>query len=204
MEPKERILEKADELFHKYGLRSVSMDDIAAQTGMSKKTLYHYFVDKDELVDAVFTTVMDCNKAHCCAEQQNADNALHEVFLAFDRVQEMFANMNPALLFDMEKYHPLTFKKFKEFKNNFLYGMIKANLERGISEELYRSDIDVDILSRYRVHSIMLAFNAEAFPTSRTQHLYIEQQLVEIFLHGLATAKGVKLIHKYKSQRIKK
>ncbi|HEY0059300.1 MAG TPA: helix-turn-helix domain-containing protein, partial [Flavisolibacter sp.] len=125
MEPKQRILEKAHELFHRYGLRSVSMDDIAAQVGMSKKTLYLYFTDKDELVDAVFTGIMEVNKTRCSVEQQDADNALHEVFLAFDRTQEMFSHMNPAVLFDMEKYHASTFSKFKEFKNTFLYGMIK-------------------------------------------------------------------------------
>ncbi len=204
MEPKERILQKSDELFNSYGLRSVSMDDIAAQVGMSKKTLYQYFVDKDELVDAVFSSVMECNKVHCCAEKEAADNAMHEVFLAYDRVQEMFANMNPSVLFDMEKYHQVTFNKFKEFKNNFLFGMIKANIARGIDEGLYRSEIDIDILSRYRIHSIMLAFNKDVFPTHRTQVVQIEQQLVEHFLYGIATAKGVKLILKYKNQRIKK
>ncbi len=203
MEPKERILEKAHELFHRYGLRSVSMDDIAAQTGMSKKTLYQYFTDKDELVDAVFTTVMQENKTHCCAEQQKADNALHEVFLAFDRTQEMFTSMNASVLFDMEKYHSKTYIKFKDFKNSFLYGMIKSNIERGIEEELYRNDIDVDILTRYRIHGIMLAFNSEVFPANRTQLIQIEQQLVENFLYGLATPKGIKLIQKYKGQRTK-
>ena len=204
MEPKQRILEKAHELFHRYGLRSVSMDDIAAQVGMSKKTLYLYFTDKDELVDAVFTTIMEGNKTMCSAEQQSADNALHEVFLAFDRTQEMFAQMHPAVLFDMEKYHTATFVKFKEFKNTFLYGIIKDNIERGIKEELYREDIDVDILTRFRIHSIMLVFNPEVFPTNRTQIVHIEQQLVEHFLYGLSTSKGIKLIQKYKSQRTQK
>ncbi len=203
MEPKERILEKAHELFNRYGLRSVSMDDIAAQVGMSKKTLYQYFTDKNDLVDAVFTTIMEANKTHCTLEQQKAENALHETFLAFDRTQEMFAEMNPSVLFDMEKYHPLTFTKFKDFKNSFLYGMIKTNIERGIKEELYRPDIDVDTLARFRVHSILLAFNNEVFPANRSRLVEIEQQLIEHFLYGLATSKGVKLILKYKSQRTK-
>jgi len=203
MDPKDRILEKAHELFNSYGLRSVSMDDIAAQVGMSKKTLYQYFTDKNDLVDAVFTAIMESNKQYCCQEQIKAENALHETFLAFDRTQEMFAEMNPSVLFDMEKYHPSTFNKFKDFKNGFLYGMIKANIERGISEGLYRADIDVDTLARLRIHTILLAFNAEVFPANRTRLVEIEQQLIEHFLYGLATSKGIKLILKYKSQRTK-
>lgn len=177
------------------------MDDIASQLGMSKKTLYQYYADKDELVNAVFTTVMEGNKVNCCEAEKRAENALHEVFLAFDRVQELFANMNPSVLFDMEKYHPNTFKLFKEFQNGFLYRMISANIRRGIEEGLYREDVDVDIVSRFRIHSIMLSFNSEAFPNNRTQLVHIEQQLLELFLHGLATPKGEKLIQKYLNQR---
>src|SRR5919107_5991524 len=76
MEPKERILQKAHELFNRYGIRSVSMDEIAAQVGMSKKTVYQYYVDKDELVSAVFTGIMMHNKQACTADRANAENAL--------------------------------------------------------------------------------------------------------------------------------
>jgi AcrR family transcriptional regulator len=204
MEAKDRILLKAHELFNRYGIRSVSMDDIAAQVGMSKKTLYQYVTDKEELVGAVFNAIMEGNKGHCCDAQKVSNNALDEVFLAFDRVQEMFANMNPAILFDMEKYHPETFKKFREYQTGFLYGMIKTNLERGVREGSYRDDIDVDTLTRYRIHSVMIAFNPEVFPNNRTQLVHIEQELLEHFLYGLATGKGDKIIDKYKKQRTKK
>jgi AcrR family transcriptional regulator len=203
MEAKERILLRAHELFNKYGLRSVSMDDIAAQLGMSKKTLYQYYTDKDELVDAVFAAMMEHNQTQCKLDRQRAENPIHEVFLAFDMVQEMFANMNPAVLFEMQKYHPVTFKKFQEYKNGFLYGMIRTNIEAGMRDELYREDIDVDVLTRYRIHSIMLAFDPEVFPSNRTRLVHIEQQLLEHFMYGVATAKGQKLILKYKNQRLK-
>ncbi len=204
MDVKERILVKSHELFNRYGIRSVSMDDIAAQLGMSKKTLYQYYTDKDELVTAVFSAVMDNNRSECTINKEKAENAVHEVFMAFDMVQEMFSNMNIAVLFDMEKYHPTCFKKYLEFKNGFLYQMIRSNIERGINEELYRSEIDVDIMTRYRIYSIMLSFNTQVFPNNRNNVVFIEQQLLEHFLNGLATAKGHKLIQKYKSQRIKK
>ena len=203
MEVKERILEKAHELFIRYGIRSVSMDDIAAQTGISKKTIYQYYTDKDELVSAVFYAIMDDNQKQCLLDKSKADNALHEVFMAFDMVQDMFTDMNPSVLFDMEKYHPAVFKKFQEYKNSFLYGMIKSNLERGIEEELYRAEIDVDVMARHRIHSIMLGFNPDVFPGARVNLVHVEQQLLEHFLYGLATVKGQKLIQKYKQQRQK-
>ena len=81
---KERITEKAHELFMRYGVRSVSMDDIAAQLGMSKKTLYQYYTDKEELVDAVLSSFLENNRKQCLEGRQKAENALHEVFQAFD------------------------------------------------------------------------------------------------------------------------
>jgi len=204
MEVKERILVKAHELYNRYGIRSVSMDDIAAQLGMSKKTLYQYYVDKDELVNAVFSGVMDSNKQQCTVCQASGENAIHEVFLSFDMLQEMLNNMNPAVLFDMQKYHPTAYKKFQDYKSNFLYKLIKQNLERGVEEELYREEIDIEVMTRYRLFSILISFDSEVFPSNKTNLVHIEQQLLEHFLWGLATSKGQKLILKYKNQRTKK
>jgi len=204
MEAKERILVKADELFHRYGIRSVSMDDIAAQLGMSKKTLYQFYADKEELVREVITTILEGSRDRCLSDQSAAENPVHEIFLAFDMIQEMFSRMNPIILFDLEKYHPAVHRKFKEHKQQFLYQIIKSNLERGISEELYREDIDVDIITRLRMESVTLSFNSEIFPNNRTHLLVIQEQLLYHFLYGVASAKGQKLIQKYKNQRTKK
>lgn len=203
MEAKERILLKSHELFNRYGIRSVSMDDIAAQLSMSKKTLYQYYTDKDELVNAVFDIALRENQSWCTASRERGANAIHEVFLSLDMVREMLDSMNPSLIFDLQKYHPTAFKKYLSFKNDFLYQIIFSNLEKGIREEVYREDIDIEIMSRYRLHGIMLAFDPEVFPDNRTALLRIETQVAEHFLYGIATPKGQRLIQKYKNQRIK-
>src|SRR5215467_6874516 len=198
---KERITEKAHELFMRYGVRSVSMDDIAAQLGMSKKTVYQYYTDKEELVDAVLSAVLEKNRSECFRDRENAENAVHEIFQAFDMVQDMFSNMNPSIVFDLEKYHPDVYKKVKQHKNVFMYEVIKQNLERGIKEELYRPEINVDVLTRFRIESMLLVFDSEIFPTNRTQLISIQEEILEHFIYGLSTAKGQKLIQKYKQQR---
>ncbi|HEV7621571.1 MAG TPA: TetR/AcrR family transcriptional regulator [Flavisolibacter sp.] len=203
MDPKERILIKTHELFNRYGIRSVSMDDIAAQLGMSKKTLYQYYADKDELVNEVFGSIVEENKMHCIEFTSKGENAIHEIFMSFNMIEEILTEMNPSVLFDMQKYHPSAFKKFEEYRNNFLYKMILENLKSGISEGLYRDDFDIEILTRYRLYSIMLSFNSDIFPTNKNNLVYIEHQLLEHFLYGLATPKGQKLIQKYKNQRTK-
>jgi len=198
---KERILQKAHELFMRYGVRSVSMDDISTQLGMSKKTIYQFYTDKEELVDAVLSIMLDNNRKQCLADRQKGENAIHEVLLASEMMQEMFANMNPSIVFDLEKYHPAVSKKIQHHKQVFMYQVIKQNLERGIREELYRPEINVDVLTRFRIESMMLAFNTELFPNNRTHFVSIQEQILEHFLYGVSTVKGHKLIQKYKQQQ---
>ena len=111
MEHKERILEKATELFMQYGIRSITMDEIAAQLGISKKTIYQFFTDKDAMVEAVVNEEMMRNEADCRDYNLQAENAVHEIFSAMDGMQEMLKTMNPQLLHDLEKHHPAAFKR---------------------------------------------------------------------------------------------
>ena len=201
MDVKDRIQQKAEELFNRYGIRSVTMDEIASQLGISKKTIYQSFADKDELVFAVFNKHMVENENHCNAAKEQSDNAIHAIFLDLDMVEEMLQTMNPYILYDLERFHPNVFKKFTEYKHGFLYRMIKDNINRGIQEDLYRADIDIEIISRYRVGTLMIAMNMDIFPKGHFNILDIELEIVLLFLYGIATPKGIKLIHKYNQQR---
>lgn len=203
MDTPQRILEKSRELFLRFGIRSVSMDDIASQLGISKKTVYQYYSDKNGLVDVVFSAIMENNRSNCEACRKAGENAIDEVFRSFDMVKEMLASMHPSVLFELQKYHPATFRKFLQFKNEYLYRITHENLGRGIEENLYRPEIDKEILARYRLYSILLSFDSDVFSSNKTDLVYIEQQLLEHFLHGIATAKGQKLIQKYIKQREK-
>ncbi len=136
MDQKERILIKAEELFMQFGIRSVSMDDIANQLGMSKKTLYQYFADKDELVLGVVEGHIKEMEHDCSACRQQARDAIHEIFITMDRILEELSNMNPMLLYDLEKFHFKAYQRFREHKDKFLLQVIKDNLEWGIREEL--------------------------------------------------------------------
>jgi AcrR family transcriptional regulator len=199
----QRITEKAQELFFRYGLKSVTMDDIATHLGMSKKTIYQYYTDKDALVDAVVQKEIDNDVIECAGHRQKCENAVHEVFLALDMMQEMMSTMNPVIIFEMQKYYPSAFKKMNDHKNKFLYKVIRENIELGIKEEMYRPDINPDILAKFRIESIFIAFNPDLFPSSKYSLFQIETHMMEHFLYGICTAKGIKQLFKYKNQRQK-
>jgi len=200
----ERIKQKAHDLFMQYGLRSVSMDDIANNLGISKKTIYQYYADKDALVDAVVSSIIQYNQSCCEIDRKTADNAIHEIFLAMEFMMEIFRSMNASLLFDMQKYHPGSFQKFSRHKNDYLFGVIKENLIRGVQEELFRPEIKIDILTRFRVESVTMPFNPEFYTKVKASLAEIEEEMTYNFLFGLVSQKGYKLVLKYQQDRTKK
>ncbi len=203
IDTKQRIKQAAHNLVMQYGIRSVSMDDIAAYLGMSKKTIYQYFNDKDELVEAVVDDIIDTNQCVCNDDREKADNAVHEIFLVMEMMAEMFKTMNPSILFDMQKYHPAAFVKFQKHRNDYIYNVCRQNLERGITEELFRPQINVDIMARYRVETMLTAFIPE-FQRSVKQSLFkIEEEIITHYLFGLVSLKGYKLVLKYMEQKEK-
>ena len=204
MEVKDRILQKATDLFMRYGIRSITMDEIASQLGISKKTIYQFFTDKDEIVEAVTDRIIKQNEEECKLFKSNSENAIHEIFIAVDETEEMLKAMNPLIMYDLEKYHPKSFKKFKNYKYQFMFAVIKENLERGIREEYYRDELDVDIISKHRIESIFMGFNQDLFPNSRYKISEVCYELAMSYLHSVTNARGKKLIEKYLTDRKKK
>jgi AcrR family transcriptional regulator len=203
MENKDRILEKAHDLFMQYGIRSITMDEIAAQLGISKKTIYQFFTDKDAMVEAVVNELINRNEEDCRGFILSAENAVHEIFLAMDFTQEMLKAMNPQIMYDLEKHHPVAYKRLKQYKYQFLFSTIKENLERGAREEIYRTDLNIDLTTRHRIESAFMPFNQEAFPQNKYPMNQTCQELAILFLHSICNPKGKKLIEKYLNERQK-
>jgi AcrR family transcriptional regulator len=198
LENKERIRVKAHTLFMQYGIRSISMDDIAYQLGISKKTIYQSYTDKDELVKAVVEAEIISNEACCVASCSSSADAIQEMFQVMEMVDEMLRNMNPAVLFDLQKYHADAFQVFERHKNGFVFNMVKENLLRGMEEGVYREDLQVELMAQLRVELIMMIFQLPFKTKIKLTPIEIERHLLEHYLYGVASPKGYKLIQKYK------
>ena len=203
MEMNVRIKQKADELFRRYGVKSITMDEIASQLGVSKKTIYQSFADKNQLVDEVIMDMLAVNKSNCKESKENAENAVHEVFLMMESMENLFMNLNPAFVFDIERGSPQTYKKFLNFKYDFVFGIMKDNILRGKKEELYRENLNIDLIARFRIETMMLPFKEEVFPRNQFPLITIHQELIEYNLYAMVTLKGYKLITKYQNKRDK-
>jgi len=194
----ERILLKARDLMLQSGLRQVTMDDLAHQLGISKKTIYLYYKDKDDLVKAVVNLELKEHEMTCKDCKSKAENAIHEMFLLMENMKAMTQTMNPNSMMELEKHFSNAFDMIKNHKDEFLFSLIKQNLMKGIKEGCYRKDLDIDIISKFRLETVFIPFNLHLFPLSKFNSLEVHTQLMEHFVYGLMTIKGHELMDRYK------
>jgi AcrR family transcriptional regulator len=195
-----RILFKSRELMQRQGIKHLTMDDIASQLGISKKTIYQFYKDKDSLVMAVVNFELEEQALKCQKTQDIAENAVHEMFMILEDIQQMFKNMNPMTMNELAKYHPDAYMRIQQHKDEFMHKIIKTNLVKGIEEGVYRKEIDPEILSIYRLETSFVPFNPQLYPFSKFDIGKVTLQIIENFVYGVMSIKGIELMEKYKHQ----
>jgi AcrR family transcriptional regulator len=197
-----KILRGAEGLFMKYGVRSISMDDIARHLSVSKKTLYQHFEDKEDIV----TITCQMHIQQVCTEfeliRDSAKNAIDELAKISGCLKQQTEEMNPSLLFDLQKYHPRAWSTWIDHKNNFIRDSIIRNLKQGVDEGYFRSEIDQEIIATMRLELVQLAFDDKLFPASRFKLADVQLQIFDHFVYGLVTDKGRKLYQKYRQSQL--
>ncbi len=198
MDPKERILKGAEELFFRYGIRSVTMDDIARHLGISKKTIYQSFADKDEVVHTLIEFKLNEDKDKICKLSSSSSHIIEELFQLMNHLAATLDQINPNVFYDLQKYHPKSWDLFKTFKENCIQQAMEDALIKGISDGIVRPEINPRILAKLRVEEVEMGFNQTLFPTDKFKILDVQLALIDHFLHGICTLKGHKLIDKHK------
>src|ERR1700758_1499029 len=141
----ERILEGGGELFLQAGIKSVTMDDIARHLGMSKKTIYQFFKDKNELVTALIKQRLQDDEDEMTEMLNKSANVIEGMINMMKCSEEIFARANPILIHDLQKYHPEAWKQFQGFKSEVIVRTMEELLNKGIKQGYIRPDIDVKI-----------------------------------------------------------
>ena len=173
------------------------MDEVAGELGMSKKTLYQYFSDKNELV-------AEATKAHLSREEselkdvfRRSENAIEELFLVSKCMRSSLDELNPGVLYDLKRYYPDSWKQWIAFKDKFIFKSIVENIKKGMADGHFRRDINPEVLASLRVWEIQSLFDADAFPIEKYDFKSVQLQLFTHFIYGIATQKGLELYEKY-------
>ena len=189
-EKKLEIMERASQVYMKYGIKTVTMDDLSRELGISKKTIYKYFVDKNDLVRSIIEMKTTMDRAICVNCHQNTLNAIDELFAISELVIEHFNNINPAVFYDLRKYHPDAWEIMEKHKWEFVRSMIRENIERGILEKIYRESINSEILARLYVSSTDAIMNSSIFPWPEFKFQEVFIEMIYFQLHGMVNEEG--------------
>jgi AcrR family transcriptional regulator len=202
-EAKEKILKGAEMLFMKYGIRSISMDDIARHLGVSKKTLYQHFTDKDEMITQISKIHLERNIEEMEMCSSTAENAIDELGKISVCLKKDMEELNPSVLFDLQKYHPKAWSVWTDFKRKFIKESVVRNLNKGIEEGFFRPEINVEVLAALRMQMVEDVFDERIFPKDKFNLAEAQAQVFDHFVYGLCTEKGRKSYQKYKTETTK-
>lgn len=189
-----KILAKVRELYTKYGIKSITMDDVARELGISKKTLYQYVTDKNDLVGKFIDNEISVRQEEICKCFRIGYNAIEELFAISLFMNKLMRNINTVTDYDLKKYYPLHYHKAMTARREGIYNYILVNLKKGVNEGLYRQEMNKEIIAKlylWRSENIHFdeLFTMEEFTS---QKLFIE--LLNYHVRGIATNKGIKIL----------
>lgn len=195
-EKKLEILELASQVYMKCGVKSVTMDDLARELGISKKTIYQHFSDKNDLVKSIIELKTSMDQALCKNSSLHSENAIDDLINFSRIVVENVGNINPSVFFDLKKYHKDAMAILENHKYEFVLNMMKENISRGIAEGLYREDLDADIIARIYVNNTDLIMNSDAFPWPEFGFERLFMEIVRYHINGISNENGKKYFEK--------
>ncbi len=199
MSIKERVLAQAAEMFVKSGIRAITMDDISRETGVSKRTIYENFKDKDELLRSCLIYMDSIHEKETDEFILGAQNTIDLVLTFLKHGINAISRINTLFFVDLKRYH------YRIWKETYLINYEKnlsrsyTILKKGINEGLFRKEIDVEIVAKLLHEQIRIMSDEQIFPSDRYPKTIVFEHILINFLRGIATSKGLTLIEEYKA-----
>ncbi|MBU8893643.1 MAG: TetR/AcrR family transcriptional regulator [Bacteroidales bacterium] len=192
----ENILDKVGELYNKYGVKSVTMDDVARELGISKKTLYVYVENKNDLVEKVLDHIVSQND---CSFQKLADkelNAVEEVLEISIHIIKTIQEYNPSTEYDLKKYYPRLYKKLNEVRQEKMYDSVIKNIGKGKKEGLYRNDLDDEIIAKMQTSRFLNITTDQVINHEEVLNPRFVYEMFIYHIRGMANKKGIEVLEK--------
>jgi len=201
MDNRQKITEEAALMFRTYGIRAVTMDMLAAKLGMSKRTIYEVFRDKDELLKGVIKWMTQKQREVITKYFNESDNVVEAIFKMLDLMADHFQKMSPAFQMDMKRYHRIILDNPDEMQDLPYYSNNSEILFRGIKEGVFRDDINVEITNKCMLEVVRMSNDKDVFPPDDFTNKDIIRNFYLNYLRGISTPKGLDLIDFYEKKR---
>lgn len=190
-EKEQEFLLKVVQLFSRFGIKSMTMDDIARNLGMSKKTIYQFVSDKNELVFKAMKSIIDMEMAVARKLCDENENAIDMLFALSKDIARKYSQMHPSINYDMQKYHPDAWHIFQEFQTKFVTQCIQENIERGIKQKLYRDNLDPYLIANFYSSKLHMCSDGLTFPPDKYSFQTIHLEMMRYHIRGIASEKGL-------------
>lgn len=191
------LVQKASDMFKKYGIKSLTMDDIARELGMSKKTIYRVVDNKADLVKLVMLDYLETERAQMDSILASAKNSVDEMIQMADYFFNHLREFNAHALNDLRKYYPETWSIYNDYRFNYVLSRINDNLAKGIEQGFYRGNMDVDVIARLYVGGIDILMNQEFFPVKNYMFINLYKEYQNYHLRGIVSEEGLKLLEQH-------
>lgn len=193
---RDKILEKAGQMFLNYGFKSVTMDDIASELAISKKTLYKYFSNKSDLVDASIEAVQKAIDDAIMFIKEQKYNAIEEEFAVKAIFKEMFKNAKTSPMYQLKKYYPESYANLIEREVCMFQDCNSDNLEKGIEQGLYRPEINKELVTNFYFTLIFGIFESDYYGERMDELMKVEYEILEYHIRAIATKKGLEILER--------
>lgn len=191
---KENILKRTGEIFQKFGFKSVTMDDIANELAISKKTIYKFFKNKLELVDSTVNYIHELlhNSVTCTCNK--GYNAIQENFEVKKIFKDLMKNSDDSPMYQLQKYYPSIYQKLMHKEYNMFKDCMYKNLEKGVKEGLYRKDIDKELVAKFYFSLAMSIYDNKIYTYNKNTINKLGIDVLEYHTRAIATEKGLKIL----------
>jgi AcrR family transcriptional regulator len=195
------IIKRVSELYLKYGIKSITMDDASRELGISKKTLYEYFKDKDDLVTQFVGHHMQKMHEEMMKLQTSQVNAIEELLIVSKFITHYLQKISPSVTYDLQKYYPEIWKNINFLQRDHIFKRIRENMVRGIKEGLYRNDLNIDIIANFYLFRMEMSQTFDLIVESKYSYEELFNTSFNYHIRGIANQKGIdylecKLKHK--------
>jgi len=194
---KQKIILKSTELFLSFGFKSVTMDDIANELGISKKTIYVHFANKTKLVEAVtfvlFETICNGIDGICDASK----NPIEELYDIKMYVMNHLKNEKTSPQYQLKKYYPQIHDALRVKQFDLMYESVKESLQKGVDTTLFRENIDVDFIARMYFNGMTGIKDVSIFPQDIFTMDYLMESYLEYHLRAIVTNNGMKILNNF-------
>jgi TetR/AcrR family transcriptional regulator, cholesterol catabolism regulator len=190
------ILLKVRELYMKYGIKSITMDDVSRELGISKKTLYQYVADKDDLVGKFIDNEITMRQEEICKCFRIGYNAIEELFEISIFMNKLMRNQSTVTDYDLKKYYPAHYQKTVKARREGIYNYIMLNLKKGINEGLYRKELNKEVIAKLYLWRSENTHFDELFTVEEFTSVKLFVELLTYHIRGIATEKGIPVLEK--------